>query len=286
MSRLEESKAFCRQQTRKHARSFYFASAALPRDKKDAAYAVYAFCRYADDVVDRAEGDSGLALSRLESDFDRMLSEPMADPAFAPAFGWAVRTYGIEKQFFMELLEGVARDRGPVRIATWGELRDYCYHVASVVGLMMAKVFELRDPSGLERAVDLGIAMQLTNILRDIGEDLQMDRIYLPADELARFGVTEQDLRSGRVTESFRALMRFQVQRAREYYRSSESGIPLLADDGSQYTVWLMRRIYAGILDVVERAEYDVFSRRAATSFLRKVQLSILAWFNYRRSRK
>lgn len=286
MSLLEESKAFCRRQTRKHARSFYFASVALPREKKDAAYAVYAFCRYADDVVDRAEGDSAAALLKLESDFDRMIVAPSGDPAFGPAFAWAVNKYGIEKRYFMELLEGVARDQGPVRIATWEELRDYCYHVASVVGLMMAHVFELRDKAGLERAIDLGMAMQLTNIARDVGEDWQMDRVYLPAEELARFRVTEEDLRQGRVTDNFQALMRFQLERAREFYNKSEMGIPLLADDGSQYTVWLMRRIYAGILEEIERADHDVFTKRAATSFSRKLLLAASAWFDYRRSRK
>lgn len=285
MKSLEQSKRYCRQQTRHYARSFYFASLALPRDKKDAAYAVYAFCRYADDVVDRATGDSEAALEQLSGDFDLMVRGGTCQWAFAPAFAWAVKTYKIQKQPFMELLEGVSRDQGPVRIRTWEELRDYCYHVASVVGLMMACIFELKEEKGRMQAIDLGIAMQLTNIARDVGEDLQMDRIYLPAEELEGFGVAEQDLRSRKVSPNFSKLMQFQIARARDYYKRAEAGIPLLADDGSQYTVWLMRHIYSGILQEIEKANYDVFSRRAATSFLRKMKLAALAWRDYRRTR-
>ena len=145
-------------------------------------------------------------------------------------------------------------DLGPVRIADWPQLRDYCYHVASVVGLMMARIFELRDEAGRERAVDLGIAMQLTNILRDVGEDFGMGRVYLPADEMASAGVGVESLALDRVTDDLRNLLRAQAARAREYYLRAEAGIPLLADDGSQFTVWLMRHVYAGILDEVEKA--------------------------------
>ena len=134
-------------------------------EKKRAAYAVYAFCRYADDLVDRAAEGDGLeaALRRVGEDFDRMVAGEMVEPPFAPAFAWAVKRFGIEKQPFLDLLKGVAMDLGPVRIADWPQLREYCYHVASVVGLMMARIFELRDDAGREHAVELGLAMQLTN---------------------------------------------------------------------------------------------------------------------------
>src|SRR5438309_734511 len=140
-SLLAASHAFCHRQTRQHARSFYFASIALPAEKKRAAYAVYAFCRYADDLVDRAASADGLeaALARVGEEFDAMLVGEKTEPPFAPAFAWAVRRYRIEKQPFLDLLKGVGMDLGPVRIADWPALRDYCYHVASVVGLMMAR---------------------------------------------------------------------------------------------------------------------------------------------------
>ena len=193
--------------------------------------------------------------------------------------------YGIEKQPFLDLLKGVSMDLGPVRIADWPQLRDYCYHVASVVGLMMARIFELRDEAGRERAIDLGIAMQLTNILRDVGEDFAMGRVYLPADEMAAAGVASETLALDRVTEPLRALLRQQAARAREYYRRAEVGIPLLADDGSQFTVWLMRHVYAGILDEIEKLDHEVLRQRAKTSFPRKLVLASRAWRDHRRTR-
>ncbi len=286
-SLLEASHAYCHRQTKRHARSFYFASMALPREKKRAAYAVYAFCRYADDLVDRAASTDGVeaALLRVGEEFDRMTAGELREPPFAPAFAWAVQLYGIEKEPFLDLLEGVAMDLGPVRIADWAQLRDYCYHVASVVGLMMARIFELRDETGRERAIDLGLAMQLTNILRDVGEDFRMGRIYLPADEMAAHGVTSADLAATTASVALKALLREQAARAREFYRRAEAGIPLLADDGSQLTVWLMRHVYAGILDEVERLDYEVLQRRASTSPGRKLFLAARAWRDYRRRR-
>ncbi len=285
---LEASHAYCHAQTRRHARSFYFASVALPKEKKRAAYAVYAFCRYADDLVDRAAADDGVeaALSRVSESFDRMIYGELREPPFAPAFAWAVQRYGIEKQPFLDLLKGVGMDLGPVRIADWPQLRDYCFHVASVVGLMMARIFELRDEAGREYAIDLGIAMQLTNILRDVGEDFAMGRVYLPADEMAAAGVGVETLAPGRVTEELRVLLRAQAARAREYYLRAEAGIPLLADDGSQFTVWLMRHVYAGILDEIEKRDYEVLRQRAKTSFPRKLLLAGRAWRDHRRTRR
>lgn len=282
----EASRNWCRRSTREHAKSFYFASFALPREKRDAAYAVYAFCRYADDVMDEA-GEGGVdAIGRLGETFDAIVAGQEAGLPFAEAFSWAVRRFGIPKDPFMELLEGVARDRGRVRVETWPELRDYCWHVASTVGLIMARIFEVRDEGALERAADLGIAMQLTNILRDIREDLDRDRVYLPAEELDRFGVGWGSLEGREVTPAFKALMRFQIGRAREYYAGAEPGIAALADDGSQFTVWVMRHVYAGILDEIERAGHDVFSRRVATSLPRKLALAARAWKDMRARRR
>ena len=287
-SALERSHHYCHGVTKRHARSFYFASAALPREKKRAAYAVYAFCRYADDLVDRgaSAGSIETVLSRLAAEFDRMAAGEMAEPPFAPAFSWAVRRFSLEKQPFLDLLKGVAMDLEPVRIADWPQLRDYCYHVASVVGLMMAQIFELRDPAGREQAVDLGIAMQLTNIVRDVGEDHAMARVYLPADEMRQHGVSAEDLAAAHPTAPLKELLRAQVRRARSYYGRAEGGIPRLADDGSQLTVWIMRHVYAGILEEVERLDYDILRQRAGTSLPRKLRLAVRAWRSYRRTRR
>ena len=285
---LEASHAYCHQQIRRHARSFYFASVALPRDKKRAAYAVYAFCRYADDLVDRAATTEGVdtTLAAISETFDQMTAGLLREPPFAPAFAWAIGRYGIEKQPFLDLLKGVAMDLGPVRIADRPQLHEYCYHVASVVGLMMARIFELRDDAGRERAIELGLAMQLTNILRDVGEDFRMGRVYLPADEMEAYGVIPADLAAIETSANLKNLLREHVKQARQHYARAEAGIPLLADDGSQFTVWLMRHVYAGILEEIERLDYQVLRRRASTSFGRKLVLAGRAWRDYRRNRR
>ena len=247
---LTASFRLCRAITARHARSFHFASFALPRARKDAACAIYAFCRTADDLIDEAgPGETRGAMERLERLFEEAMAGRMGGAG--PAFAVTVRDYGIERQWFFELMEGVRRDTGRVRLQTWDELRDYCWHVASVVGLMMAPVLGLRDPRGRVHAEELGVAMQLTNILRDVREDLDRDRIYLPAEELDRFGVGEADLRARDPRPEWVALLRFQIERARAFYRAAEVGIPMLAPDGSQFTAWLMRHVYAGILDEI-----------------------------------
>ncbi len=285
---LEASHVYCHRQTKHHARSFYFASIALPKEKKRAAYAVYAFCRYADDLVDHAQAADGLeaVLTRVADNFDRMSTGELNDPPFAPAFAWAVRRYGLEKQPFLDLLKGVSMDLGEVKILNWTQLQDYCYYVASVVGLMMARIFELRLEEGREHAVELGLAMQLTNIVRDVGEDYRMARIYLPADEMDAHGVSVADLGAVDTSASLKALLQAQIARARDYYRRAEAGIPLLTDDGSQFTVWLMRHVYAGILEEVERMDYQVLNRRASTSLSRKLWLAGRAWYDYRKHRQ
>jgi 15-cis-phytoene synthase len=286
-SMLETSERYCWENTRRHARSFYFASVALPKEKKVAAYSIYAFCRYLDDLIDqhRPGCDGAELVTRVREEFTHLVSGEVAGPPFARAFANTVKLYRIPPERFLDLARGVLMDAGPVSLQTWAALRRYCYHVASVVGLAMCPVLGLAGNHGAEHAVELGIAMQLTNILRDIREDWERARVYLPADELARFGVDMEDLARCRVTEPFRKLMRFQIARARAFYLRSEAGIPLLADDGSQLTVWMMRHIYAGILEEIERQNFDVFRKRAATSLARKVALAGRAYRDYRRTR-
>jgi 15-cis-phytoene synthase len=277
---LATSYAWCRASTRRHAKSFFFSSFPLPAARRRAAYAVYAFCRHADDLVDEAPPgtDLGPLIAGLAATFDRILAGHAAYLPFAPAFADTVRRYGLEVGPFAELVTGVARDQGPVRIPDWPALRDYCYHVASTVGLILCPVFGLSDPAGRERAIDLGIAMQLTNIIRDVGEDLRRDRIYLPADELAAAGINEDDLRAAQTGSRWQSFLADQIARAREFYHRAEPGIALLAPDGSRLTVWLMREIYADILRAVEANHGDVFNRRAHTSLPRKLRLAWRAW--------
>ena len=275
---LARSFEACREITRRHAKSFYFSSHALPAGKRREAYAVYAFCRHVDDEVDRAPDAAAVAaaLDRQRTLLDALEAGNFGGLAWAPAFVATWRKAAIPRAYFDDLLVGMTLDRGAVRIANWAELDRYCYHVAGVVGLVMTHVFTPeRDPELFARARDLGTAMQLTNILRDVGEDLRLDRIYLPSSELAEYEVAEADLRAGRVTGNFRALMKFQIARARAYYRSSEPGIVRLPADGTRRTAWMMADIYGAILGEIEKAGYQVFDRRAKTSLARKCALAL-----------
>jgi 15-cis-phytoene synthase len=254
----------CKRYTRHHAKSFYFSSFMLPKHKRLAAYAVYAFCRYADDVIDRAERvpDRAEATAGLHRLLDQVYSFERDDAQPLHALGETVQRYDIPRSYFGDLIDGVTSDLETKRYRSFPELYEYCYKVAGVVGLIMSRIFGYSHPVAHCYAEDLGTAMQLTNILRDIREDAAMGRVYLPQQELAQFSYSEEQLRSGVRNDAFRELMQFQVERARMYYRRSAEGIGYLTDDGSRLTVAMMNRIYSGILDEIERNAYDVYSRR------------------------
>jgi 15-cis-phytoene synthase len=224
---------------------------------------VYWYCRYTDDMVDEA---ASLETGRVELEAWARLVEAglrgdsTDHPVLRVFLHTAVR-YGIPAEYPLELIEGMRMDLNCTRYRNFAELQQFCYRVASVVGLMMSHVIGFRD-NALDYAIDLGIAMQLTNILRDIGEDLDRGRIYLPAEELERFRYREEDLRARRRNEAFRELMAFQIERARHYYEQSYPGIPLLKPEG-RFAVKVAADVYRGILAQIEKAGYDVFSQRA-----------------------
>jgi phytoene synthase len=189
-----------------------------------------------------------------------------------PAFRDTATRKKIRRKWFEDLAIGVAGDAGPVDLQTWEELDLYCYRVAGTVGLMMMRVFGLEDESAEPRALDLGRGMQLTNILRDIAEDAAAGRIYLPAREREEYGIERGAVLQGRSSGRWKEFMRFQVVRAREQYRRAEPGIGRLAAGGPRLATWLMRELYAGILDPIEASGYDVFSRRHALSLGQKIR--------------
>jgi phytoene synthase len=279
---LSGSREACRVMTRHHAKTFYFASHVLPAQKRSDAYSVYAFCRYVDDRIDLAPdeaarrsalaGLTGLLAAAYGTDKDAGTLE--SSIPWLKSFRETIRRRAIPVNYFEDLLAGVALDQGRVRLATWEELDKYCYHVAAVVGLIMVHVLTEPAPELLTPARDLGTAMQLTNILRDIAEDWQRDRIYLPAEELAKFGLTEEDIARQRTGSAFRELMRFQIGRARLFYGSAEPGIIALPDDGSRFCARLMSTIYGAILDEIERADYQVYQGRVRVSLPRKIWLA------------
>jgi phytoene synthase len=276
---MRTSAASARQMTRRHAKTFYFASHVLPRVKRADAYAVYAFCRHVDDEIDLAP-DSAAREERfagLKVVLDHAYGEtpPRVNLPWLAVFSDTVHRRAIPRSYFDDLLVGVRMDCGPVRIVTWEELHSYCYHVASVVGLIMVHVLTEPAPDLLLPAQHLGTAMQLTNILRDIREDWERDRLYLPRQEMDKFGLGPDDVACGRTGDSFRALMRFQIGRARSYYSLAQPGIARLPDDGSRLTVRLMSSLYGAILDEIERADFQVYRRRVRVSFSRKVWLAL-----------
>jgi len=265
----------CREITRIASKTFYLASLFLSAEKRRAVWAVYAFCRTADDVVDRtaAAADRIAALDDLERKLIAMSRGHANEPIFI-AYADAAKRFAIPLEPALELLRGARMDITIRRYATYEELCEYCYLVASTVGLLVSPILGTSSEAALPFGVTLGRAMQLTNILRDVGEDALMGRIYLPADELRRFGYAENRVFEQVVDENFIALMQFQIARVRELYADAEPGIALLSPE-SRYTVRLALSLYRRILTAIELNGYNVFSRRAYVPLRSKIATAL-----------
>ena len=279
---VERSYADAERVTADWAKSFYFASRFLPRAKRRAVFALYDYCRHADNLVDlRGQRPAEAVRAELAALGDEVRglhagAAPVGTRwlALADTLG----RYDVPLGPLLELLDGVALDLDPVAMPDFPALLEYCRLVAGGVGLMLGPVLGA-ERRGFEAAgVGLGIAMQLTNVLRDVEEDLRQGRCYLPADELATFGVRVADLNAFRMTPELRALLRFQVDRAREYFEAADAVIDLFPADGSRLTVRLLQRTYAGILDRIERLDYHVFRTRAYVPYSRKLVILGRAW--------
>jgi 15-cis-phytoene synthase len=272
---IPSSFAAAREICRRHAKSFYFASHFLPKRKRQHAYAVYAFCRLLDDAVDEAQTPAAMeqGLSTFAGYLDSVYHDrPMSDPPAAlHAFAATVKACNIPRQYFDDLAHGCRMDLTIHRYHTWAELEKYCYHVAGVVGLMMCRVFELKEEAALGQAVHMGNAMQLTNILRDVGEDYrQRGRIYLPLDE--GYASMEEDIAGSKVTGEFVDVMKMQIARARQLYMTASQGLAALDRDGSRQTACVMSVVYAGILRAIEDNRHDSLSQRASVSLVGKLR--------------
>lgn len=272
---------------RSHARTFWLASHFLPTEKRRAAYALYAFCRVADDVVDatatRDSPSAALLLGTYRQQLDAAIRGNAEGPVLRELMA-AVSSYGIPGDALYELLDGVARDCGPVQYTTWDDLARYCEGVASSVGEMCAAVFGIsQDPvlraTAIRQARTLGVAMQLTNILRDVGEDARRGRCYLPEEDLARFGLTRADVMAvqPQVDDRWKALMAFEIARARSLYAASVPGIQMLAPD-SRRCASACALGYAGILSAIERIGYDTFRVRAKPTSLERAAVLWGVW--------
>lgn len=268
-----------REITRREAKNFYYAFLTLPQERRRAIYVAYAFCRYCDDAVDTAESvDQKMAtLQSLHASLNDAYTGRTSDPLFLALADVADR-HDIPEEYFKQVIHGVESDLTKVRYQDFEELRSYCYQVASVVGLICLQIFGYKDDSAREHAIDLGLAMQLTNIARDIQEDLELGRIYLPQDEIARFGYSEEALEAGIVNESFINLMRFQAQRARGYFDSGFKLLPYLSPR-SRACPAVMGQLYSKVLQRIEEAEFDVFQHRISLSKSEKLRVTAQTWF-------
>ena len=276
---LEFAYADCRNITRREAKNFYYAVVTLPPDKRKAVYAAYAFCRQCDDSVDEAASPEAKlsALTDLQVNLALAYEGRPATPVFLALADTADR-YDIPQEYFSEIIRGVESDLVKTRYQDFDELREYCYRVASVVGLVCLQIFEYRDPAARNYAVDLGLAMQLTNIVRDVREDWSMGRVYLPQDEMARFGYTEEQLGAGIHNDAFVELLRFQGQRARSYFRSGFRLLPYLSRR-SRACPAALGAIYSRVLDRIEASGYDVLGeQRIALSGSEKARIAARAW--------
>ncbi len=272
---------YCARITQTNSRTFYLASGLLPRDKRRAAQALYAFCRATDDLVDetRAMTQADMVFANWRARLDN--PHPAAHDPVPLAWADTQTRFRIPRGYADQLIAGVSQDRTRKHYETFAELTEYCYGVASTVGLMVMHIIGFQNQDALPYAVKLGIALQLTNILRDVGEDWRAERLYLPLEELAQFKLGESDIAAGRVDDRWRAFMRFQIERVQRLYVESEPGIALLKSDG-RFAIAAAAELYRAILDDIQAHDYDVFQRRAHVGLVGKLRRLPGIWWNGR----
>jgi phytoene synthase len=289
---VEEAYDYCSRVTQQASKTFYWGSMFLPPHKRRAVWAVYAFCRVVDDIVDEVPGLNVVCpghLHRLSSpekelDYWRTSLNYMyqhggsGDGPIQLAWSDMLERYAVPLEPALDLLQGVSMDLSLMRYHTFDDLYLYCYRVAGTVGLLTSPIFGYHDEDALAHAVDLGVALQLTNILRDIGEDARRNRIYLPQDEMQYFGYCEKELLDGVINDAFRGLIRFQMARAEVYFERAQPGIALLSAD-CRLAVRLSSSLYHAILDRIRLNQYNVFTKRASVPLKTKLAAIPRYWF-------
>jgi len=291
LASVEDSYKLCRQITAKYAKTFYLATLLMSEAKRRAIWAIYAWCRRTDELVDGPSAGitTPETLDHWEAQLESLFAgHPVED--LDVALVDTLQRFPLDIQPFRDMIAGQRMDLYRNRYKTFEELNLYCYRVAGTVGLMSTAVIGVDASNNnaawnqpqqpyipTEEAIALGIANQLTNILRDVGEDAQRGRIYIPLEDLARFNYTEQDLLKGVVDERWRQLMQFQIQRTREFYIQAEKGISYLSSD-ARWPVWAALMSYSQILDVIECNRYEVFRQRAYVPPVKKLRNLPVAW--------
>lgn len=276
-----EAQTYCTTATKKSGSNFYYSFLFLPRQRREAMYTVYTFCREVDSVVDDAPPGSD-----PQEELSRWRKEVSAAYHGTPTFPVTIslsthlQQLKIPEKYFQELITGVEMDVTTKRYTTFQALHPYCYRVASVVGLICLKIFGTQAPQAVDYAVNLGIAFQLTNILRDISSDADRNRIYLPQEDMARFGYTEKDLLERRYTPEFIELMKYECDRTREFYRRAQQIFDALPQEDKRALVVaeIMHGVYVRILEQIEAATYRVFGPRIRLSTLNRLGIAANIW--------
>jgi len=270
---------YCQDKTAKSGSSFYYSFLFLPKTKRLAITALYAFCREVDDIAD-AEMDNKIKLvklewwrSEIESLFTGSAHHPVSQALIVP-----IKNFNLEKKYFLEIIDGMEMDLKEVRIANFEELNLYCYRVAGVVGILSASIFGYSDPKTLEYAKKLGLALQLTNIIRDVYEDSLRNRLYLPQDELKQYGVTEKQIFNRENTEAFHKLISFHAERAHQCYREAFDSLPI-QDRYKQKTGTIMAAIYENTLNEMESDQLQVLKHKVVIPPLRKIIIAFKTFF-------
>jgi len=277
ISQLDQAYEICRKETQQWAKTFYLGTLLLPPEKRKAIWAIYVWCRRTDEIMDSVEA-STKSQNELSDNLDeweentKNVFKGNIKTELDSVLLDTIEKYPQSIQPYLDMIDGQRMDLNKFRYKDFDELKLYCYRVAGTVGLMTQNVMGIDSaytsapwsakPDPSEAAIALGIANQLTNILRDVGEDRHRGRIYLPQADIEKFNYSEEELLKGKINKQWKSLMNFQLTRAREWFQKSEDGIKWLSSD-ARWPVWTSLRLYRGILDSIERLDYDVFNNRA-----------------------
>jgi phytoene synthase len=272
---------YCQQKVVESGTSFYYAFLFLPTEKRQAIHALYAFCREVDDVVDECE-DPAVAVAKLSwwRQEVALLDHGQPTHPVMIALKTVRERFDLPLEYFNEIIDGMAMDLEYSRYPDFKSLSLYCYRVAGVVGLLSAEIFGVTDRKTLRYATELGTALQLTNIIRDVGEDARRGRLYIPVDELEQFNVPATDIMNARETPEFKALMAFQAERAQGYYTSALHTLPL-ADRSAQRPGLIMAAVYRTLLDEITHDGFQVLKQKTVLPPLRKLWIALKTWFKY-----
>lgn len=264
--------------------SFFYSFSLLPKEKNEAINTVYAFCRETDDIVDETDSSAETKRSKIQewkSELEIAIKNEDSKFTLLNKVSSVMKKFKIPSEPFFELIKGMELDIAKNRYNTFGELNDYCYKVASTVGLMCIEIFGYRNPKTKDFAVNLGIALQLTNILRDIKTDAQLGRIYIPLEDLQKFNYSESELMNFNYNEEFRKLMKFECDRAHEYYKKADESLDR-SDKGLMLAARVMQHIYFRILKKIEKKNYNVFESELKVSKFKKIMITAGVYMKYR----